>query len=405
MERKTLADHMTKKFMATEYRDHREAVLFDKEKSQLPTVMPYLEAHSLIRRTREKKEELIEERNKINNKIRAMVDTINLNEEFLEGLIDESELIAANKTDEKKKEKDFSARGHCPRDGCNSFIGAGWACVSCDTKVCRSCLCEVGADPRMHACRPEDLESVKIIRSDCKPCPVCRVRVFRVSGCAQMHCTACRTNFDWKTMNIIRGGFFHNPHYAAWQQSRTTAGGQRGDGCVDFLAIRNKFRGHYKYSFGRYRYLPDQLEQMCKRLIRILTQANELSDMNAVVDETKYTRNVRETRINYMTGSTTEAYYRSEIQRMDKAHSKAIERAQICDMYGNACRDILTRFVTFTSSSKGKIPEDELALEVNKTFNEVEELRVYTNKSIVDLGKWYGHRSNPDAIRKVKGIR
>ena len=141
------------------------------------------------------------------------------------------------------------------------------------------------------------------------------------------------------------------------------------------------------------------MEKLCDRLIATLTQANHLSDINAVVNETRYTLQVRAIRVNYMVGDITEAVYRSDIQRMDKAHSKRIENAQICDMYGNACRDILTRFGG--NQSETTIPEQLLIEEATQTLREVEELRAYTNKSIVDLGKWYGHRSNTNTIRAV----
>jgi len=53
-----------------------------------------------------------------------------------------------------------------------------------------------------------------------KPCPGCRVPVYKIDGCYQMWCTQCRTAVDWKTGFRIEGEEIHNPHFFEDASSR-----------------------------------------------------------------------------------------------------------------------------------------------------------------------------------------
>lgn len=63
-----------------------------------------------------------------------------------------------------------------------------------------------------HKCNENDIESIKLIDSDTKPCPVCFVRIHKYEGCDQAYCTQCKTAFSYDTGKIERGRI-HNPHY------------------------------------------------------------------------------------------------------------------------------------------------------------------------------------------------
>lgn len=65
-----------------------------------------------------------------------------------------------------------------------------------------------------HECKQEDIDSVKEIRNHSRPCPSCKSRIFRISGCNTMWCTRCNTGFNWRTGLVITDARdLHNPHY------------------------------------------------------------------------------------------------------------------------------------------------------------------------------------------------
>ncbi len=115
----------------------------------------------------------------------------------------------------------------CDADECRGFVTSeGNKCGVCQRVHCRDCHTPVdeaeGAPP--HACDPGIKASVAAACADSKPCPNCRVRIERVSGCPQMWCTNCHTFFDWRTGLVDEHGPRHNPHYVAYlQQHRPVA--------------------------------------------------------------------------------------------------------------------------------------------------------------------------------------
>jgi hypothetical protein len=105
----------------------------------------------------------------------------------------------------------------CPKEECgksvlikerqeNGHVIGG--CVACNTEVCMQC--EEKFDPG-HRCSKERLDTLEEIKRDSKPCPRCNIPISRTVGCDHMFCVSCHTSFNWKTMQLTRGGL--NPHY------------------------------------------------------------------------------------------------------------------------------------------------------------------------------------------------
>lgn len=103
----------------------------------------------------------------------------------------------------------------CPLPECRGFAGgaSGDACGLCKTAVCQKCRQTMEGDE--HACNPDDVETVKALKKDTKPCPKCAAPIFKIDGCDQMWCLACKTAFSWRTGEIERGRV-HNPEYFRW---------------------------------------------------------------------------------------------------------------------------------------------------------------------------------------------
>jgi hypothetical protein len=128
-------------------------------------------------------------------------------------LIDNINRERQGEREKKEKEKFFKP---CPKEDCNGFLSTRWKCGICDTKVCKECLEIINVNNRdQHTCKPEDLASALEVKKNCKDCPKCKTKIFRVSGCSQMWCVKCHTPFNWNTGKIETGNV-HNPHYYEW---------------------------------------------------------------------------------------------------------------------------------------------------------------------------------------------
>ena len=88
--------------------------------------------------------------------------------------------ISPVKPEEEKKK--FIRR--CTRDGCQGFLSTAWKCGICEYYSCSKCFknkTKKQDDP--HECTKEDLETAELIKKDCKPCPNCGEFIMKTSGC------------------------------------------------------------------------------------------------------------------------------------------------------------------------------------------------------------------------------
>lgn len=83
-------------------------------------------------------------------------------------------------------------------------------CKICKSPTCMKCH---QLRSRNHECNDSDVQSVKLMSEDSKPCPRCNSMIYRIDGCASMFCTNCRTGFNWVTLAINRSAIVDNPHF------------------------------------------------------------------------------------------------------------------------------------------------------------------------------------------------
>ena len=102
---------------------------------------------------------------------------------------------------------------------CSGLVKNG-RCSNCKATICVKCR-----EKRLegHECNKDQLETIKLIKRDTKPCPKCKSPIHKIDGCDQMFCTKCNTAFSWRTLNIQRG-IIHNPHYHAYMAQLNRGG-------------------------------------------------------------------------------------------------------------------------------------------------------------------------------------
>lgn len=82
-------------------------------------------------------------------------------------------------TTEKRK---FIRR--CTRDNCQGFLSTSWKCGICEYYSCSKCFKTLTKErDDSHECVREDLETAELIKKDSKPCPNCGEFIMKSSGC------------------------------------------------------------------------------------------------------------------------------------------------------------------------------------------------------------------------------
>lgn len=234
--RQFLVANFTPAFVNKRYKEHRENILLQREKSLMPTTQEKIE--------REKREaEMVCEI----RMLRLWIQNLRQEKRVMYALgklekysepnsflqlnpsIDKTMLyrfqnidIQITKLDElvSNLERQLNRRGvqerrqfihACPNNECRGFLSNRWKCGICDKYTCPDCH-ELKEEE--HVCDPNVVENVKLLQKDTKPCPKCASQIYRIDGCDHMWCTSCHTGFHWITGRIENRP--ENPHYYEW---------------------------------------------------------------------------------------------------------------------------------------------------------------------------------------------
>lgn len=269
----------------------------------------------------------------------------------------------------KEKEEDkrityvFSCFGKNGEDDCRGLVESkSHKCAICEQKYCRECRQFKGNG---HVCKKEDVDTVKMIKEDTKPCPKCRVAIFKISGCEQMFCTNCHTAFDWRTLRIETGGI-HNPHYFEWMAERGRNGevNDRGEdvvrngGCFQHR-IQDQRLAHINYKIGDLRN-------------SVIAATRKIEDYT-----TKYTK-LRE---DYILGVISEEKWQKSIFLIDRGIQKARILEEVYETARTIGNDIIRTHLGTDNARKArnvKVGADE------KCLKELETARVWINDLLIE---------------------
>lgn len=112
----------------------------------------------------------------------------------------------------------------CPLPECRGKLSTAYKCGMCEHWICPDCHVDKGMErDGAHTCKQDDVDTVKLLKDNTRPCPKCHMGIYKTMGCDQMWCVQCQTCFSWRTGNILNG-VVHNPHFYEFQR-RQAAGG------------------------------------------------------------------------------------------------------------------------------------------------------------------------------------
>ena len=337
-------------------KEHRETVLLDQIMARMPSFQPIATAELKIEKIKKKL-------TKLDKKIQEL--QIRRNEYNLD-LVNQRFLIK-NGTfppNETNKDKDkFVTRGKCPKNGCNGFIEDSWKCGICETKICSQCMVSLNNAP--HECNEEDQLSTKVIRETTKPCPACRIRIQRSSGCNQMFCTECHIFFNWVTGEQIRKTrWVHNIHHQEWVSAQVLQPGECG--VLNVQKILSLKLGKTETDFLLY---------LFRQFNHIMEFAQEYVD--------PLEKRIRNKSVEYIKGICTKYELKIFVQRYYKASSKEALANLRRTMYADTLSDILHMTVNEVESAKS-LSEKLVILEKCKTISA--NLLTYANNCMTTIG-------------------
>lgn len=365
-----LASNLTRKFMTTEYREQNRKRVIEREIALLPEAM--IEA--------ENQRNIIILRNKIKEVDKEVQKLITLKHDY------EME-IEVYRRRPKITESDMVS-GKCPKALCRGFIKKKTGkCGICDTKVCKSCFEEIDNNTddecsggeaekdnanKTHICKPENIETVKMLKKDCKPCPNCAAFISKIDGCDQMFCTQCHTAFSWKT-GLIEKGRVHNPHYYEWLRSggRTVPREPGDNGCVNGRLI----------SYDQLFSITNYFSMTEIHRIVVHQQMQVIPNLREPFDNLQL-------RVDYLLKKITRKEFENEVELRDKLTKRKHDIYQCIEIFVNVMIDIFAKF--YQEFSGGRYlhvwtKEEERLLE--PYFKEFKTIVDFTNENLANVSR------------------
>lgn len=361
--REFIHGNFTKAFQFGELKNHREQVLFDREKSLLPATQTILVE---LERRRKEDKALMDEENRLKKEAERIKERRRdvRNQRFV--LANED---VTNLGMEKVEHKTFIRP--CPVADCRGYLSTRWKCPICEIWVCKNChVTKKSENDDEHKCKEDDVKTAEMIMNDTKPCPKCGTRIFKNGGCPQMWCTNCHTGFSWQTGKIVTGPV-HNPHYFEWMAKNGTAERNshlphQNDGCgeinIHMIASRAGCSNRHVNWYDIVRFI------------------NEVAD-NLTNYPTENTNTYLPLRLSFLKGEISEVQFKRSLQMKEKRLSKLREE-----------KEILQTFVTVSREELVKISDQKSRSEdITSAHERLLDLREYLNSQLINLGSRYNN--------------
>lgn len=358
--REILHREFTDAFVNKQYKQHRENVLYDRERSLMPETQPYVEIERRVMGYATQRTDMEKERHRLNilahqqgnadlnlmgketwddariERHRRVVDltkqVVGLTHDM--AFIDYAVNVLRQSNPDVEKRKFVRA---CPANGCRGFLSTGWKCGLCDSKVCSKCHEIKGENEDEHMCDPNNVATAEMLSKDSKTCPQCAAMIFKIAGCDQMYCTQCHTAFSWRT-GCVEKGVIHNPHYYDYMRRNGTLERNPGDVVCGGLPT-----GTTLLAAAR---VPIYTEQ--QRTLMWHLHQNLMHIQHGGVTHRYRATNIqdgRDLRVKFMLGTLSDEEFKRKLQQREKSDNKKREIREVLEMYTTVCTDIFQRVI------------------------------------------------------------
>jgi hypothetical protein len=302
----------------------------------------------------------------------------------------------------------------CPTSSCNGVLDANWYCILCKTTTCAECHEKKDEE---HKCESNTVETIKLLKTNTKPCPKCKANIYKIDGCDQMWCTNCRTAFSWKTGAIETK--IHNPHYYQWLRSKSANGEiprneghniegriegdhNEGEQCDDTELNTYHINSLITYINNYIKDIRDKdIEN--KRLYRFEDDTRHVIHMREAVlpefDETNHIITVdtylkMSMKMNYLHKKIDENEYKSFLEKEENKREMNIEVHQLVQTWIVIKTDILKRFmyrIRMAVRNNKKMTFDDIEYELN-------ELKEFIKMNLREIESTYKNKINIEVL-------
>ena len=398
-----MLENFTAVFNNQTYKQHRENILMARQKSMLPLRVVKIER--MIRG-----DKLAEEIKPLQDEIAAKrAELEKLERKYYDERWRISNLQAGREplghADKKNRVIEFHKR--CPGEDCRGFLSTQYKCGICSIYVCPECYEIKGLNKDVeHTCKPENVESVKLKKKECRNCPECAAEIFKEVGCDQMWCTQCQTTFDWKTGAKLVNVKVHNPHY--YEYLRRTQGsvprdpddhppGAAGGACYNqhetymgLMRIRNRMKPYAG---------TQDPPSMNNKVINIIDGLIEIVRVILHIEQVEVHRHTipvnedtnEDIDIQYLRKQIDEKTWKQMLQNREKQRLKKTEILQILQMVVQVSQDTLLRCIQQWILEARDKPDEKKKTEgiVTEIWKSLETLRAMANESFEKYAKLY----------------
>ena len=379
--RDVLVVNFTSKFVTKTYKERRENLLFERERSLMPATQPYVEIEKTIRKLAQKQDQLYKHiqhyhtqldatrrtpitvfmvERKIDNEFDAIMARYEKEADILKRISPlEIDINTARLQQNRLAERMNGANGlllekrafvrSCPYENCKGFLSTAWKCGLCENWTCPTCHEVKGPDKDgEHVCDANNVATAELLARDSRNCPKCASMIFKIDGCDQMWCTQCHTAFSWRT-GRIETHTVHNPHYYEYQRAHGILPRQPGDvpcgGFPDWHTI-SRFIGLGPHLYGARNDPRVNSDNPMRRDIISAYRSHPHAIYTLIPRYTEVERATenRDLRIKFMLEDITDDEFKKKIQQREKSNQRKRAIRQVLDMYTTIITDIFQTF-------------------------------------------------------------
>lgn len=366
--------HHLGSFMKTEYRDKREQLLFEREKSYIPSMIPLAEREKKIKTLNKHIQVLQDEL----MRWYEYVDTYGCLDTYNERKKERRDIkrticalmearTSLFHTELREERKTFVMK--CIVPTCKGFLSSRYKCGLCSILVCKDCHLELDQE---HKCNMDTVSTIIELKKSTKSCPSCHCPIYKTEGCDQMWCIQCHTAFSWKT-GRVETGIIHNPHYFEFMKQRGHVARNAHDvvcgGLPDYHAVYDLSLGHA--------YSPDQINYL-RIMYEDLAHYREDTLRLRLPNEQEQVNNT-DLLLRYIMDEINEPHFKSNLYVREQKRQRGLEERQILEAYVSigeeAFRKMVQHHMTFY-----------------EFLHEMEEIKTYTYRGLEALEDRYQHK-------------